>query len=505
MKTKTKILTLIILLNGFLLKAQTWDIQGLWKVVDNVFDGTTNRLDNLNIIINNDIIEFYSFDSIMANGLLSNDTVCLINGFEYYDIDYIFIVNSDSLLSSTPNLESSNNLSFTRIDLTGDWEQLNYHWKGGISRDTCEIIQARDSVYFYKTTDCFATACLKKDSIVVTSGFDELGIDYFSMYSNDSFDKVTPLVEAIDRVLFLRIGQTSKQVNFPDSNAIWNVNYVYSDRTTYEMLYGLKGDTLINDTLYNKLYTLSDTILSVENLQDYIGGFRQEGQKVWFRPLWHNQEILLYDFSVSVGDTVWHNGAAYYSRPFPAEVRFDVGIPDAYSIILEIEVINGIKTYKVENRNAGIHDWYTGIGTKFGLFGSILWFPMTGDTYNLACFKHNDTVKYQNNLKCNKCFCGGGSGGIDEKNISSDENVRVYPVPSNGNVIIELLDNDFIDADSICIYNEAGELIKSIRINGIKIITINQLTEGIYVYQITFRNGQKISGKIIKLSVGQQE
>ena len=47
MKTKTKILTLIILLNGFLLKAQTWDIQGLWKVVDNVFDGTTNRLDNL--------------------------------------------------------------------------------------------------------------------------------------------------------------------------------------------------------------------------------------------------------------------------------------------------------------------------------------------------------------------------------------------------------------------------------------------------------------------------
>lgn len=71
MKTKTKILTLIFLLNGFLVKAQTLDIQGLWKVVDNVFDGTTNRLDNLNIIINNDTIEFYSFDSITANGLLS--------------------------------------------------------------------------------------------------------------------------------------------------------------------------------------------------------------------------------------------------------------------------------------------------------------------------------------------------------------------------------------------------------------------------------------------------
>ena len=155
MKTKTKILTLIFLLNGFLVKAQTLDIQGLWKVVDNVFDGTTNRLDNLNIIINNDTIEFYSFDSITANGLLSNDTIYLLNGFEYYDFDCIFIVNSDSLLSSTPNLESSYNLSFTRIDLTGNWEQLNYHWTGGISRDTCQIIKERHYVYFYKGIDCY--------------------------------------------------------------------------------------------------------------------------------------------------------------------------------------------------------------------------------------------------------------------------------------------------------------------------------------------------------------
>jgi len=31
--------------------------------------------------------------------------------------------------------------------------------------------------------------------------------------------------------------------------------------------------------------------------------------------------------------------------------------------------------------------------------------------------KHNDTVKYQNNLMCNKCFCSGLTE-IDEKKIT---------------------------------------------------------------------------------------
>ena len=270
MKTKTKILTLIFLLNGFLVKAQTLDIQGLWKVVDNVFDGTTNRLDNLNIIINNDTIEFYSFDSITANGLLSNDTIYLLNGFEYYDIEWIYILNNNSLISSTPNLESSNNLSFTRINLTGDWEQLNYHWEGGISRDTCEIIQERDSVYFYKTADCFATAYLKKDSIIVTNGFDGLGIDYFSMYSNDSFDKVAPLVEAIDRVLFLRLGQTvgieSKQDNssiqiFPNPTSDYLRIISEDNRIQRIRLYSLAGKTLIAQNIDHQLVDLNISYL----------------------------------------------------------------------------------------------------------------------------------------------------------------------------------------------------------------------------------------------------
>jgi hypothetical protein len=81
-------------------------------------------------------------------------------------------------------------------------------------------------------------------------------------------------------------------------------------------------------------------------------------------------------------------------------------------------------------------EWYEGIGSKFGLFGSIIQFPLIGDTYNLACLKHNDTVKYQSNLICNKCFCNGLTG-IGEKKNNPDW-ISVFPNPAQNLLTIEV-------------------------------------------------------------------
>ena len=68
------------------------------------------------------------------------------------------------------------------------------------------------------------------------------------------------------------------QESFPTSNAIWNES-VEGHYSTY----GLLGDTIINDVLYSKLYEFSDTLLSEVNIKNYIGAFRNEGKKVWFK------------------------------------------------------------------------------------------------------------------------------------------------------------------------------------------------------------------------------
>lgn len=238
------------------------------------------------------------------------------------------------------------------------------------------------------------------------------------------------------------------QSNFPDSNAIWNVNFVNSFGTpTDEMLYGLKGDTLINDTLYNKLYMLSDTTLSDESLEDYVGGFRQDDQKVWFKPAyWSYKDILLYNFSASVGDTVWHNGVAYYNHS--KQIKFEFG--SEYSIIKEIKTENDIKIYSTDREAEYLAgEWYEKIGSNFGLFGSIVQFPLIGDTYNLACFKHNDTLKYQNNLMCDECFCNGQTSLIEEKKdgdvvkVSSHPTEKFFEITVNrpyGEIMIEVFD-----------------------------------------------------------------
>jgi hypothetical protein len=289
-------------------------------------------------------------------------------------------------------------------------------------------------------------------------------------------------------LLLLITAKVFSQISFPDSNAIWNVNYINSVGTpTDEMLYGLKGDTLINDTIYNKLYTLSDTTLSVENLQDYIGCFRLEGQKVWFKPAyWSYQDILLYDFSASVGDTVWHNGGAYYGQP-----TFEIGY--IYSIIQEIEG-NGLRTYKVQRggENGGLTcEWYEGIGSNFGLFGSIIQFPLVGDTYNLACFKHNDTVKYQSNLMCNKCFCSGLTGIEEEKNNTVW--INIFPNPAQNSLTIDV-QKPYSKIIVEIIDEKGGVIYKKESLDSP--IALNDLIHGIYFVKLLVDN-ETITRKII--------
>ncbi len=202
MKVITNILLLMTLLNVSIVKAETTDIQGLWKVVGSVFDGSTIRYDNINISIKNDSVYFNYFNTKAATGILSHDTIHLLTGTEYFFVKWIRIVNKDSLISSISEMESVDNLFFTRLDLNGDWQQSNYGTiilpaaqadAAGVSaivgRDTCSIVQEKDSVFFYDSSKLLASAYLKKDSLIVVTGFEDIGIDYFSVYSNNSFYK----------------------------------------------------------------------------------------------------------------------------------------------------------------------------------------------------------------------------------------------------------------------------------------------------------------------------
>jgi len=287
------------------------------------------------------------------------------------------------------------------------------------------------------------------------------------------------------------------QVSFPDSNAIWNMNIDYYDEydeiEIEEILYGLKGDTLINDTLYHKLYILSDTTLENKNLEKYLGGFRQDSQKVWFRPYQVNEtEFLLYDFSEQLDDTIWHNAGLYIK--YNLEHEFSTGGSGVlYSVIEDIYEYRGFKIFVLFSQSApsGQDEWIDGIGSKCGLFGSVIMHPLSVTEYNLACFKQNDTVKYENNLKCNRCFCKGYIGTVEkETNI---DGIAVFPNPADNSLSIEV--KKPFTSISIEIIDEKGSVIycKELLENP---VNVSNISKGIYFIKLKI-DGDEIVKKVI--------
>jgi len=304
------------------------------------------------------------------------------------------------------------------------------------------------------------------------------------------------------------------QNSFPTENALWCINYKFQSTFTQKpdkkFCYGLIGyETInVNDIIYtySKLHLLSDTILSEENSISYIGGFRNEGEKVWFRPYGILPDILLYDFGASIGDTVWHNTLAQYINNGEYDF-FTFQDINNYSIISHIDdAISGRKKVTVVNEIMYIHDWIEGIGDVgdySGFFGHILAIP-DGDRYKpeLECFKYNNVIVYPNqippNYLCNTCPC---AGDVTIQSYDTENNSYLFqnqPNPFSKSTEIRYHISKDVNQACLLIFNIQGVLIKQIPVfekgESTTIIYANELRAGTYIYQLVI-DGKEVDSK----------
>lgn len=266
--------------------------------------------------------------------------------------------------------------------------------------------------------------------------------------------------------------------SFPDSNAIWNeysIHVEYPQSVAYKIRYGIIGDTVIDNKTYSKIYRLiDDTCLNINNAE-YFGALREENKQIFTITTYHGEdEILLYDFSKEVGDTIFSNSPEGY-------MEYPVIISSIDTV--ELEDGSNRKRFWLQGGYYSLLDecWIEGFGSIHGLYSPI--FAIITNYYepHLSCFKQNEFTIYLNNYSCDKCFCSLGTS-INE---ISELKINIYPNPFSGKINIESKK----EYSEIRIYNTKGTLVW--KFNGRTYqtnIDLGELPCGIYLIQLIGRD-----------------
>ena len=290
--------------------------------------------------------------------------------------------------------------------------------------------------------------------------------------------------------LFFNLGLKSQNyVPFPTQNVNWNVYLLATcgevPPDTILLRYTIHGDTTINKISYKKLCIESGDLQNPKIRS--IGGLREENKKIYYNGAEilrgsSGEEILLYDFTKHIGDTIKHkaNGRVYSV----IEGIDSVLIYNSYR-----------KRYKVDN-----HWFYNnpdyiieGIGSvQNGLLGHISDIPTCGHHYwEHICFKENGIVKYLN-PSFSECFPANLLTSINY--LDKESEIKLYPNPLYSNLTVENVRNKDL---RIRIFDTSGRLIcERVLIDSKTIIELT-MTKGVYNVSIVDKKGLIMTSKTI--------
>ena len=227
------------------------------------------------------------------------------------------------------------------------------------------------------------------------------------------------------------------------------------------LVHWISDDTLIGGVRYTKvMQTVND--VGTPTLAALL---REEDGKVW-ETYNGNSEILLYDFTANVGDSLVCGYGDYF-------------VLDSISI----EQIGGVDRkkfwfgleYDFIGEPYAMETWIEGIGSDFGLLycGS---YYFCGGYYRALCF-HQDGELIWQNPEYDACVITS----VEEIN---DKVISVYPNPA-----MEIVTVDGVEAAEVQVYNALGQLVKTVR--DANEISVAGLAEGVYLVRITDVEGKK--------------
>lgn len=225
------------------------------------------------------------------------------------------------------------------------------------------------------------------------------------------------------------------------------------------LVHWISDDTLVEGVRYTKVLETRNG----EGTPRLAALLREENGNVWKRE--SSTDLLLYDFTAQVGDTVRFGD---FAESFVVDsISFEqIGGVDRKKIWFGLE-------YDITGEPYAIETWTEGIGSDMGMLFSG-WFYATGGYYQALCFHQNGELLWQNEYY-GTCMVDA----VDEMDVST---IYLYPNPASGVTHIE-----GVEAAEVQAYNALGQLVKTVR--GSNEVDVSELPEGLYLLHITDGHG----------------
>lgn len=257
---------------------------------------------------------------------------------------------------------------------------------------------------------------------------------------------------------------------FPTNDGCWKYEYFddFHNPTGMYSGYSLFGDTTIASVNYKKISGAS----SIGGYES--GAIRESGRIIYYLPDTSSTEVVLYNFNLVTGDTVFnpYGGAVCSNDTLIVQGVDSVLLSDGYH----------------KQINLGFVAWIEGVGSIFYLLYPCQVLCTSGND-NLQCMFGNSVGIYLNG-SCSAC----GPLSMNEQNQLSD--FSIYPNPFNcqttfsysesqKNLIIKIIDL-------------TGKEIKNINFTGTQLtIEKGELSAGVYFVQTTDEKKYVYNKKLI--------
>lgn len=231
------------------------------------------------------------------------------------------------------------------------------------------------------------------------------------------------------------------------------------------------GDTLINDTLYQKLYVSHDSLFANK---EYKAAIRFDSSRIFVR---FSHDELFYDFNLEDRDTaeVYHGG---YNR------LYHVRIDSTDSVEMGgIQRKRLFVTYFEEGHDVTFQDiWIEGMGSKKdGLLLRVCYF-CTGNGYveSVLCYKENDRLLYSDTAY-NTCFYQNVETRIKQK--PPTQSLHIYPTILTSSRVVHIHAAERIKC--IRVFNVQGREVcrRTPNVRSLS-LHLNQLNAGVYILKI---------------------